>query len=533
MKPRRIERALISVYDKRGLAELGRALHRQGIEILSTGGTAAALSEAGVPVKQVSEHTGSPEILDGRVKTLHPAIHGGILARRDEPSHMSELSRQGLVPIDLVVVNLYPFEETLARKADDPAAVVEMIDIGGPSMIRSAAKNHEDVVVLTDPADYGEVLGEIESRGEISGPTRRRLAARAFAHTAYYDSRIADNFRRRSEGDKAPDDGPTPPGSFPALLTLGLRRTRELRYGENSHQGAALYSDPSETPPGGTPPPGPVTATQIQGKDLSFNNVLDMDSAWAAVAEFDEIACIVVKHNTPSGAATAPTLLEAYRQARDCDPTSAFGGIVATNRAVDPATAAEIASLFLEVIIAPGFEPGALDLLRGKKNLRLMDAGGPPRPATGWDLRRIHGGLLVQDRDRITESPASFTTVTRRPPTEEEMRSLLFAWRVSRHVKSNAIVYVRGTRTIGIGAGQMSRVDSARIGVMKASEELKGSVMASDAFFPFRDGVDAAAASGVAAVIQPGGSTRDPEVIAAADEHGMAMVFTGRRHFRH
>ncbi len=530
--PPRIERALISVYDKQGLAELGRALSRNRIEILSTGGTAAALAEAGVAVKGVSDHTGSPEILGGRVKTLHPAIHGAILARRADPAHMKELARQGIVPIDMVVVNLYPFEQTVERKAEDPEAILEMIDIGGPSMIRSAAKNHEDVVVLTDPGDYAGAIAEIEATGTVGDATRRRLAARAFAHTAYYDSRIADYLGRRARGAPGASD-PAPPDRFPDLLTLGLRRAREMRYGENSHQAAVLYADPSETPPGGSPPPGPVTAAQIQGKELSFNNVLDMDAAWAAVAEFDEPACVIVKHNTPSGAAAAPELLAAYVQARDCDPTSAFGGIVALNRRVDVPTAREIASLFLEVVIAPGFEPGALDVLRARKNLRLMETGAPPRPAAGWDFRRVLGGLLVQERDRITETPASFTTVTRRAPTEAEMRSLLFAWRVCRHVKSNAIVYARETRTIGIGAGQMSRVDSARIGVMKASEDLAGSVMASDAFFPFRDGVDAAAGSGVAAVIQPGGSNRDGEVIAAADEHGMAMVFTGRRHFRH
>jgi phosphoribosylaminoimidazolecarboxamide formyltransferase/IMP cyclohydrolase len=530
---RRIERALISVFDKQGLADLGRALDQLGIEILSTGGTAAALAEAGVPVKQVSDHTGSPEILDGRVKTLHPAIHGGILARRDDPSHLSQLSEQKIAPIDMVVVNLYPFEETVAARGADQAAVTEMIDIGGPSMIRSAAKNHRDVVVITDPDEYGPVVEEIRSSGTLRDETRRRLAARAFAHTAYYDSRIADYLRWRSYADAPPAESSTPESRFPRILPLGLRRIATMRYGENPHQAAALYADPSETPPGGKPPAGAVSARQLQGKALSFNNILDIDAAWAAVGEFEETSCVVVKHNTPSGVATAPTLAEAYRLARDCDSLSAFGGIIAVNRPLDGETAAEIAPLFVEAVIAPGYEPEALEALRKKKNLRIMDAGAPPKPHAGWDLKRVAGGILVQERDLIDETPASFKTVTKRSPTPEEMRSLLFAWQVARHVKSNAIVYVRGLHTIGIGAGQMSRVDSAKIGVMKASEKLEGSVLASDAFFPFRDGVDAAAENGVAAIIQPGGAKRDEEVIAAADERGMAMVFTGRRHFRH
>jgi phosphoribosylaminoimidazolecarboxamide formyltransferase/IMP cyclohydrolase len=531
--PRRIERALISVYDKHGLADLGRALHGKGIEILSTGGTASALVEAGVPVRQVSDHTGSPEILGGRVKSLHPAIHGGILARRDDPDHMRQLTGQGFAAIDMVVVNLYPFEATVAARANEPAAIIEMIDIGGPSMIRSAAKNHADVVVVTDPSDYAAIAEEIVRTGYVDAATRRGLAEKAFAHTACYDARIADWFRRTGSPGVAEPAGPTSPEGFPATLTLGLRKVADMRYGENSHQGAALYADPSDGVPGEAPPAGPVTAAQLQGKELSFNNILDMDAAWAAAGEFEETACVVVKHNTPSGVATAPTLVEAYRLARDCDPLSAFGGIVAVNRTLDAATAAEIAELFLEIVIAPGYDAGALEALRSKKNLRVMNAGAPPAPRRGWDFKRVAGGMLVQDRDTIDERPEEFRVVTRKAPTPDQMRSLVFAWKVGRHVKSNAIVYVRGTRTIGIGAGQMSRVDSAKIGVMKASEDLGGSVMASDAFFPFRDGVDAAAESGVAAIIQPGGAMRDKEVIAAADARGMAMVFTGRRHFRH
>ncbi len=529
--PRKIERALVSVFDKRGLVDLCRVLQDRGVEILSTGGTAAALIEAGIRVKQVSNHTGSPEILGGRVKTLHPAIHGGILARRGDAAHMKQIAEQGIAPIDLVVVNLYPFEQTVASRAPQVEEVVEMIDIGGPSMIRSAAKNCLDVAVVTDPDDYPAVQDEVAATGSVSAAARLRLSAKAFAHTAYYDARIADYMARVLPGDP-PSLGPKPPG-HPDRLTFALRKVADLRYGENPHQSAALYADPSEAPPGGGAPAGAVTARQMQGKELSFNNILDLDAAWAAVGEFDETACVIVKHTTPSGAATAPTLVEAYRQARDCDPTSAFGGIVAVSRALDGETAREIAPLFLEGIIAPSFDAGALDALKGKKNLRLMEAGSPPRPGEGYDLKRVTGGLLVQERDRITEEASSFKTVTQRGPAPEETRSLLFAWRVARHVKSNAIVYARGTRTVGIGAGQMSRVDSAKIGADKAREDLNGAVLASDAFFPFRDGVDAAAKAGVAAIIQPGGSVRDEEVIAAADEHGMAMLFTGRRHFRH
>ena len=531
--PQRIERALVSVFDKRGLVDLCRVLAGRGIEILSTGGTAAALVDAGLRVKQVSEHTGSPEILGGRVKTLHPMIHGGILARRRDPSHVKQIADHGILPIDLVVVNLYAFEQTVAAKAQHVEEVVEMIDIGGPSMIRSAAKNCLDVAVVTDPDDYPDVQKEIEETGTVSLPTRLRLAAKAFAHTAYYDSRIADYMSRvhADRSDRAILGAP--PQGFPPILTLGLRKVADLRYGENPHQSAALYADPGETHPGGSAPAGAVTARQIQGKELSFNNILDLDGAWAAVAEFEETACVIVKHTTPSGAAAAPTLLQAYREARDCDPTSAFGGIVAVNRPLDGESAKEMGALFLEAVIAPSYEPAALEALKGKRNLRVMEAGVPPRPASGWDLKRVAGGLLAQERDRIVEEPSSFRTVTKRSPSPEEMRSLLFAWRIARHVKSNAIVYARGTRTVGIGAGQMSRVDSARIGAEKAREDLRGTVLASDAFFPFRDGVDEAAKAGVVAVIQPGGSVRDAEVIAAADEHGLAMLFTGRRHFRH
>jgi phosphoribosylaminoimidazolecarboxamide formyltransferase/IMP cyclohydrolase len=532
---RKIERALVSVFDKRGLVDLCRDLAARGVEILSTGGTAAALLQAGVRVKQVSEHTGFPEILGGRVKTLHPAIHGGILARRSEAEHMRQIAERGFGPIDLVVVNLYPFEQTVAGRTREVDAVVEMIDIGGPSMIRSAAKNFADVAVVTDPADYPAVREEIAASGEVSPATRLRLAAKAFAHTAHYDSRIAAyvaELRAAPEGGGRPELG-IRPGGFPDVLVLGLRKAADLRYGENPHQAGALYADPGETRPGGSAPSGAVTARQLQGKELSFNNILDLDAAWAAAAEFEGPACVIVKHTTPCGASEAASPIQAYLEARECDPVSAFGGIVAFNRPLDGATAKEMSALFLEAVIAPSYAPEALEALKGRKNLRLMEAGEPPRRAGGWDLKRVTGGVLVQDRDRADEDPATFKVVTRRAPTAEETRSLLFAWRIARHVKSNAIVYAKGTRTVGIGAGQMSRVDSARIGAQKAREDLRGSALASDAFFPFRDGVEEAARAGVTAVIQPGGSMRDEEVVAAADEHGLAMLFTGRRHFRH
>jgi phosphoribosylaminoimidazolecarboxamide formyltransferase/IMP cyclohydrolase len=536
----KINRALVSVFDKSGLVELGKRLQDSGVEILSTGGTAKALAGAGIAVTQVSDHTGSPEILGGRVKTLHPKIHGGILARRDDEDHMAQLERNQIAPIDLVVVNLYPFEETVAGNADEVASVIEMIDIGGPTMIRSAAKNCTAVAVVTDPDDYSAIAEEIGKSGSISTETRVRLAAKAFAHTAYYDGRIADYMARVATSEEGSLSlNAVQEVEFPDVLSLGLKKIADLRYGENPHQKAALYSDPGETAPGCAPPAGPVSATQLHGKALSFNNILDLDGAWAAVSEMEETACVIVKHTTPAGAAMAATLKDAYVQARDCDSLSAFGGIAAFNRRLDAETAREMKSIFLEAVIAPGFEPEALSILQAKKNVRIMEMAGAPggssatRPATGLDIKRITGGILIQERDQVSESSASFKTATRRNPTPEEMSSLLFAWRIARHVKSNAIVYARGTRTAGIGAGQMSRVDAAKIGSMKAQESLKGTVLASDAFFPFRDGIDEAAKAGVTAIIQPGGSVRDDEVIAAADEHGLAMLFTGKRHFRH
>ncbi len=525
MTPRKdpgARRALLSVYDKTGVVELGRRLHAMGVECVSTGGTARALSDAGVPVREIASLTGFPEMLDGRVKTLHPVVHGGLLALRGNPEHMSQAAAHGIGMIDVVVCNLYPFEATRAERPDDRDACLEMIDIGGPAMIRSAAKNHRDVVVLVDPADYDGVLAEWRDGGAVSQATRARLAAKAFAHTADYDALVADYLR-----GLAPDAPDADARCFPERLTLPLRRAAILRYGENPHQAGALYRDPIDAPA------GPVGATQIQGKDLSFNNILDLDAAWSLVCDFRNPACAIIKHNTPSGAAVGPDPAAAWREALACDPASAFGGIVAFNVTVDGAAAREVSGLFLEAIIAPGFDEDAIARLAEKKNLRVMRAGAP-RPVTGGlDFKRVAGGWIAQQRDAVDGDFRDLKVVTRRAPTDAEMASLRFAWTVVRHVKSNAIVFARGTATVGIGAGQMSRVDAVRFGAQKAAGSLEGSVVASDAFFPFRDGLDACAAAGARAVIQPGGSKKDDEVIAAADGHGLAMVFTGRRHFRH
>ena len=519
MKAASIQRALISVHDKTGVVSLARGLHELGVEIVSTGGTARALAAEGVPVREVRDLTGFPEMLDGRVKTLHPKVHGGLLALRDNPDHGRQTREHGIELIDLVAVNLYPFEETLRAQPDDVAAIIEMIDIGGPAMIRSASKNFRHVTVLTSPLDYDTVLSELRETGDVAAATRRRLAARAFAHTAAYDALIADYLRRLSQ-----DEG------WPDLLPLAFRKVTDLRYGENPHQSAALYADPTENAPSA------ATAAQLQGKDLSFNNLLDLDAAFRLVCDFTAPACAIIKHTNPAGAALGDDAADAYVRALAADPVSAFGGIVAFNRPVTEKAAREIASLFLEAVIAPDYLPEALEILKSKKNLRLMRTGGAPRTVPGRDYKRIVSGLLAQDRDvaPVAEAGhATHTVVTRRRPSLTEIDSLLFAWTVARHVKSNAIVYVKGTVTAGVGAGQMSRVDAVRLGASKATTSLAGSVLASDAFFPFRDGVDEAARAGVTAIIQPGGSVKDPEVIAAADEHGIAMVFTGRRHFRH
>jgi phosphoribosylaminoimidazolecarboxamide formyltransferase/IMP cyclohydrolase len=525
MDKARITRALVSVSDKTGLLELAACLARHGVEILSTGGTAKALREAGHRVVEVGEHTGFPEIMDGRVKTLHPRIHGGLLARRDDAAHVAAMQAHGIAPIDLLVVNLYPFEATIARGADF-ATAIENIDIGGPAMIRAAAKNHDSVAVVVEAADYGALVAEMDANGGATTATlRRRLAAAAYARTGAYDAAISRWFAAQN-GD-----------AWPARLVLAGERREVLRYGENPHQSAAFYA-------GGPARPGVATARQLQGKELSYNNYNDTDAAFEAVAEFAEPACVVVKHANPCGVARGATPLEAYLKALACDPVSAFGGIVALNRPLDDATASEIAKLFVEVIVAPEATAGAQAIIAAKKNLRLLVTGGVPDPAApGLSVRTLAGGYLVQDRDAGRVARADLRVVTRRAPDARELDDLLFAFAVAKHVKSNAIVYARDGATVGIGAGQMSRIDSSRIAAWKAAEGARaagearsraiGSVVASDAFFPFADGLVAAAEAGVTAVIQPGGSIRDAEVIAAADARGLAMVFTGMRHFRH
>jgi phosphoribosylaminoimidazolecarboxamide formyltransferase/IMP cyclohydrolase len=515
----KISRALISVSDKAGVVDLARRLSAAGLEILSTGGTAKALAAAGVPVREVSDFTGAPEILDGRVKTLHPRVHGGILGR-PTAAHRAEMQQAGLVPIDVVVVNLYPFRETVARGAPFDE-VIENIDIGGPAMIRSAAKNHERVAVLVDPADYAGVLEEIDRDGEVSAATRYRLARKAFAHTAAYDGAIASHLGRLA----APD---APLADFPESLHLAGTLARALRYGENPHQKAAFYAL-AGAPSG----PSLARAEVLQGKELSYNNLLDLDAALRLCAEFAAPAAAIIKHNNPCGVATAASLLEAYRRARDTDPVSAYGGIVAVNRPVDGELARELSETFLECVIAPSYEPEALGALGAKKNLRLLAGAVATEAAGALEIRSVAGGFLVQERDRATAAAADAKVVSKRAPTPDEIADLDFAWRVCKHVKSNAIVFAAGGRTLGIGAGQMSRVDSVRIAVSKARAPLAGSVVASDAFFPFADGVEEAAKAGARAVIQPGGSVRDAEAVAAADEHGMVMVLTGERHFRH
>jgi phosphoribosylaminoimidazolecarboxamide formyltransferase/IMP cyclohydrolase len=532
------KRALISVYDKTGVVELARDLASLGYVVLSTGGTHQALKTAGIAAVEISHYTGHPEILEGRVKTLHPRVHGGILADPDRESHRNDLTRTGIEPIALVVVNLYPFREAAARPGAPLEDLIEMIDIGGPTMVRAAAKNHRHVGVVVDPGDYRRVVEELRRDGALRDETRRQLAAKAFAHTAAYDTAIRDELARRfgagspvAEGEAPRLDGArpqaAPPADLPDRLTLDLRRLRRLRYGENPHQQGALYAEPS-------PGRGALaSARQIQGKELSFNNLLDLDAAWRLVLEFAAPAAAIIKHNNPCGAAIGASLQEAFARARRTDPASAFGGIVAFNREVDATAAAEIASLFLECTVAPGYSAEAREVLSSRPNLRVMDTGGVEDVYRGLDLRRVTGGLLAQEWDLATTDLERARVVTRRPPAPEELRGLDFAWRVAKHVKSNAIVLARVDRTVGIGAGQMSRVDSVRLAVQKAQEPVRGAVLASDAFFPFRDGLDEAARAGVTAAVQPGGSVKDEEVIAAADEHGLAMVFTGTRHFRH
>ncbi|MBL8258435.1 MAG: bifunctional phosphoribosylaminoimidazolecarboxamide formyltransferase/IMP cyclohydrolase [Candidatus Competibacteraceae bacterium] len=520
---RPIRRALMSVSDKTGIVDFARALVGRGVEILSTGGTAKLLASNGVAVIEVADYTGFPEMMDGRLKTLHPKIHGGLLGRRGEDD--AAMAKHDIPPIDLLVVNLYPFEATVAKLDCSLADAIENIDIGGPAMLRAAAKNHAAVAVVTDAADYARVLREMGERdGAISAATRFDLAVKVFEHTARYDGAIANYLGSiKLEGERDP---------FPRTFSAQFRKAQDMRYGENPHQGAAFYVEPAPAEA------GIATARQLQGKELSYNNVADTDAALECVKSFSAPACVIVKHANPCGAAVGSTLLEAYDRAYQADPTSAFGGIIAFNRPLDGATAKAIVDRqFVEVIIAPEVTAEALAATASKQNVRVLACGqwGEER-APGWDYKRVTGGLLVQDRDLGQVAPADLKVVTQRQPSEREMADLLFVWRVVKFVKSNAIVYGRDGMLLGVGAGQMSRVFSARIAAMKAAEEaldLKGAAMGSDAFFPFRDGVDLAAGYGITAVIQPGGSMRDKEVIAAADEHGMTMVFTGMRHFRH
>jgi phosphoribosylaminoimidazolecarboxamide formyltransferase / IMP cyclohydrolase len=522
-----VERALVSVYDKGGLTEFVRQLAARGIEIVSTGGTAKLLREAGNTVRDVSDLTGWPEMLGGRVKTLHPKVHGGILFRRGETGDRAQTAEHEIAPIDLVVVNLYPFEATAAKPDLTPEDLIENIDIGGPTMVRSAAKNFESVAVVTDPADYPAVAAEITAHGEVSLATRLELARKAFALTARYDGKIATELERLSASSGSIELGHRP--LLPERLHFAYARRQELRYGENPHQCAALYV------PAGSTATGLAAARQLQGKELSYNNLVDLEAALDLAMEFRRPAAVIVKHNNPCGTAEQETLAEAYVKALACDPVSAYGGVMAFNRPVDATTSEEVAKLFVECIVAPGYEPAALEKFASKKNLRLLHLPAWDSVAREFDLelKRVSGGILVQEQDRHELAGSDLKVVTRRAPTREEIEAMLFGWKVCKHVKSNAIVFARVGQTVGIGAGQMSRVDSVKIAVMKAQLPLAGSVVASDAFFPFPDGVEEAGKAGATAVIQPGGSVRDSDVIAAADRLGIAMVFSGVRHFRH
>jgi phosphoribosylaminoimidazolecarboxamide formyltransferase/IMP cyclohydrolase len=521
LKP--IRRALLSVTDKTGLIDFAKALAGFDVELISTGGTARTLREAGLSVKDVSDLTGFPEMLDGRVKTLHPRVHGGLLYIRGNAEHEAAVASHGIQPIDMVVVNLYAFEKTAAQPGVAFGHLIENIDIGGPSMVRSAAKNFEDVAIVTSVSDYDDLVREMKSaHGALSRETRWRLAKQAFASTAAYDAAIANTLDQIATSPAPNEAASSDTTSFPSTLRINMPLAQSLRYGENPHQRAALYSNGSGL--------GVAGATQLQGKELSFNNFVDLDACWELAQEFDEPAVIIVKHTNPCGAATGGSILEAHQKALACDPVSAFGGVIGINRPVDAEAAIEIARLFVEAIAAPSFTPEARERFSVKKNLRLVEVRpAPPRPV----VKHVSGGLLLQDADTGRVTQDELKVVTWRPPTSDELRNLLFAWRVCKHVKSNAIVYARDGQTVGIGAGQMSRVDAAKFGAQKAVLPLQGTVAASDAFFPFPDGLEAIAAAGATAVIQPGGSVKDEDVIAAADRLGIAMVFTGIRHFRH
>ena len=517
----KIQRALISVSDKTGVLALAQTLRERGVDILSTGGTAKMLREAGVPVTEVSDYTGFPEMLDGRVKTLHPKIHGGILGRRELPEHVAQMKAQGFPPIDLVVVNLYPFRETVARPKVSLADAIENIDIGGPAMVRSAAKNHGSVAVVTDPADYAMIVKELLDQDGLSDATRFRLACKAFSHTAEYDGAISNYLTSLDSESK--------PSEFPTRLNMQFEQVQTLRYGENPHQHAAFYRDLK-------PAPGALANyQQLQGKELSYNNIADADAAWECVKSFSHTACVIIKHANPCGVATADSALDAYRHAFATDPTSAFGGIIAFNREVDAATAEAVTKQFLEVLIAPSYSRAALELLKQKTNVRVL-AVEFALSHHRWDMKRVGGGLLLQSPDSALVEARDLKIVSKMQPNAAQLDDMIFAFRVAKFVKSNAIVFCSQGRTLGIGAGQMSRVDSTKLAAMKAKNaglDLANSVAASDAFFPFRDGLDVIAQAGAKAVIQPGGSMRDEEVIAAANEHGIVMALTGVRHFRH
>jgi phosphoribosylaminoimidazolecarboxamide formyltransferase/IMP cyclohydrolase len=521
-----VERALISVFDKTGIVEFAKRLAALKIEILSTGGTSKLLREAGVAVKDVSEFTGWPEMLGGRVKTLHPKVHGGLLFRRNHAEDQKQAAEHGIAPIDLVVVNLYPFEATAAKTGLTSEELIENIDIGGPTMLRSAAKNFESVTVVTDPADYDRVSAELEAARETTLVTRLELARKVFATTSLYDGMITTELERLSAASGHVELAAK--ALLPERVHIALRRKQELRYGENPHQAAALYA------PAGRAASGLAAAKQLQGKELSYNNLVDLEAARSLAAEFARPAAVIIKHNNPCGTAEQATLLEAYLKAYACDSVSAFGGVLAFNKTVDAATAEEVAKLFVECIAAPGFDEKAKAIFAAKKNLRLLEL--PPdglEQEKELQLKRILGGMLVQQADLGGLKEAELKVVTKRAPTAAEMETMKFAWKVGKHVKSNAIVFAKDGATLGVGAGQMSRVDSVKLAVMKAQSSLQGSVVASDAFFPFPDGVEEAAKAGATAFIQPGGSMRDGDVIAAADQLGLAMVFTGLRHFLH
>jgi phosphoribosylaminoimidazolecarboxamide formyltransferase/IMP cyclohydrolase len=521
-----IERALISVYDKAGVVEFAKGLAEMGAEVLSTGGTAKLLRDAGVPVRDVADFTGWPEMLGGRVKTLHPKVHGGILYQRGKEEDRRQVAEHGIKSIDLVAVNLYPFSATAAKPGVTPEELIENIDIGGPAMVRSAAKNFQSVAVVTDPADYATVLAELRENKELSLATRLGLARKAYARTSRYDSEIATELERLAANGSVTMHAPE---KFPQRIGISLERQQSMRYGENPHQAAALYT------PAGSPPRGLAGAKVFQGKELSYNNLVDLDAAWGLVQEFDKPAVAIIKHNNPCGAAEQDSLLDAYLRAYACDPASAYGGVLAFNRPIDGDTADEVAKLFVECIVAPGYDAVAREKFAAKKNLRLLEMH-PDSAAAPLMLKPILGGMLLQEADLHRLDPAKLTIATKRAPSDAEMRGLLFAWKVCKHVKSNTMVFAREGQTLGVGAGQMSRVDSTKIAAIKAASSgisLAGSVVASDAFFPFPDALEEAGRAGATAVIQPGGSVRDAIVLEAAEKMGMAMVYTGVRHFRH